>query len=279
MLTRSSRLFASATTRRPAWQSRLFSASRLVADASSETLAQNKAPKIRRFWRTVNVSEHSDGLAVELDGRPIKTPDGSAVRLPTSQTILATLMAGEWESQREFLGAHSLPLTALVCRSIDGLNDSNVRKDVAEKLLKYFHTDSACLHEEFPQALVELQDKHYRPIVDWAAERYGIKINVTANLFTLRQEQEAEEALRKVVLEFSPLKLAAFEKAVMTAKSFLIALALVERRISVEQAAMAAQVEATAQTQLWGELENAHDIDNAAMRQILGASACAVLTE
>ncbi|KAJ2441526.1 chaperone [Coemansia sp. RSA 2440] len=63
----------------------------------------------------------------------------------------------------------------------------------------------------------------------------------------------------------------------MTAKSFLIALALVEQHVSVEDAACAAQVEATAQTQLWGELENAHDLDNAAMRQILGASACAAL--
>ncbi|KAJ1945273.1 chaperone, partial [Linderina pennispora] len=207
------------------------------------------------------------------------TPDGTSVRLPPTHDILAALVAGEWESQREFLGAHALPLTSLVCRSIDGLGDANVRGEVILKLLKYLHTDSACLHEEFPQALVELQEKHYRPVIDWAAKHYGIGINVTANLFTLRQEKHAEEVLQKVVAGFSPLKLAAFEKAVMTAKSFLIALALVEQRISPEQAAMAAQVEASAQTQLWGELENAHDIDNAAIRQILGACACAVLAE
>ncbi|ORX66486.1 ATP12-domain-containing protein [Linderina pennispora] len=163
-------------------------------ETAAETLAKNKAPRIKRFWRTVG-----------LDGRPIKTPDGTSVRLPPTHDILAALVAGEWESQREFLGAHALPLTSLVCRSIDGLSDANVRGEVVLKLLKYLHTDSACLHEEFPQALVELQEKHYRPIIDWAAKHYGIGINVTANLFTLRQEKHAEE-------------LAAFEKAVMTGK-------------------------------------------------------------
>ncbi|KAJ2366830.1 chaperone, partial [Coemansia sp. RSA 2611] len=88
---------------------------------------------------------------------------------------------------------------------------------------------------------------------------------------------QATQTLRKVLTEFSPLKLAALEKATMAAKSLLIGLALVEHHVSAEDAAMAAQVESNSQTQLWGHLENAHDIDNAALRQILGASACVTI--
>ncbi|KAJ2720939.1 chaperone [Coemansia sp. Benny D115] len=243
----------------------------------SETLTKNKTPGIKRFWRKVGVAEKPGGLAVELDGRAIKTPDGRPVLIPSKQPMLAWLVAGEWESQSEYLGAHSLPLTSLVCRAIDGLGDQSVRSDVIEKLLKYFQTDSACLHEEFPQALVDLQTEHYMPVVEWAREKYGVPIAVTCNLFALRQSPEAVDCMRKTVSQFSPLKLAAFERAVMSAKSFLIALALVEQRITAEQAARASQVEASSQTQLWGELENAHDIDNAAIRQILGASGCAAV--
>ncbi|KAJ2489694.1 chaperone [Coemansia sp. RSA 2050] len=234
----------------------------------------DKAPAVRRFWRSAGVGERNGKYVVTLDGRPIKTPGGTQVQLAPPQKTLAWLMAGEWETQREFMGAHSLPLTSLVCRSIDGLSDAATRVDVIDKLLKYFHTDSACLHEEYPHALVELQQRHYAPIVDWARKAYGIEISLTSDMFALRQSEEATETLRKALAGFSPLKLAALERATMAAKSLLIGLALVEHHVTAEDAAMAAQVESNSQTQLWGQLENAHDIDNAALRQTLGASAC-----
>lgn len=49
---------------------------------------------------------------------------------------------------------------------------------------------------------------------------------------------------------------AAFERAVYTTKSFLIALALLEGRLTVEQAALASQVEVDSQIDLWGEVED-----------------------
>ncbi|KAJ2457130.1 chaperone [Coemansia sp. RSA 2337] len=237
----------------------------------------NKVPAVRRFWRSAGVDERSGKYVVTLDNRPIKTPNGTAVELAPSQKLLAWLIAGEWETQSEFIGAHSLPLTSLVCRSIDGLGDTTVRADVVDKLLKYFHTDSACLHEKYPSVLVELQQRHYIPIVEWARKEYGIEISLTSDMFALQQTRESTETLRTVLAGFSPLKLAALEKATMSAKSLLIGLALVEHHVTAEDAAMAAQVETNAQTQLWGLLENAHDIDNAALRQILGASACATI--
>ncbi|KAJ2078275.1 chaperone [Coemansia sp. RSA 988] len=237
----------------------------------------NRAPAIRRFWRDVSVGDHDGDFVVLLDKRPIKTPDGKLVRIPQGQRVLAWLIAGEWESQKEILSAHSLPLTSLVSRSIDGLSDPSMRADVINKLLNYFRTDSVCLHDTHPCALVELQQKYYAPIIDWARSTYDIDVQITTNIFALSQQNVSVEKLRDVVSEFSPLKLAALERAVMSAKSFLIGLALVQQHITVEEAAMAAQAEANAQTQFWGELENAHDLDNAAMRQVLGASACAVI--
>ncbi|KAJ2603788.1 chaperone, partial [Coemansia sp. RSA 1804] len=256
----------------PGLQHRLLS-----SETAADTLAKNKAPVIRRFWKTTGVEERDGNYVILLDKRPIKTPDGKQVQISGSQGTLAWLVAGEWESQTEVVGSHSLPLTSLIFRSIDGLYDPHVRAEVVDKLLKYFQTDSVCLREEYPQTLVDLQQKHHAPIVEWASDAYGIDIQATDNIFALRQSSQAVARLREVVLEFSPLKLAALERAVMTAKSFLIGLALMEQRLSVEEAAIAAQVEASSQTQRWGELENAHDIDNAAIRQILGASACVAL--
>lgn len=46
------------------------------------------------------------------------------------------------------------------------------------------------------------------------------------------------------------------ERAVYASKSFIIALALVRGKISVEDAAQAAQVEVQSQIQKWGEVED-----------------------
>lgn len=48
----------------------------------------------------------------------------------------------------------------------------------------------------------------------------------------------------------------AMERATYITKSFLIALALVKRHLTVEQAALAAQVEVASQIERWGEVED-----------------------
>lgn len=48
----------------------------------------------------------------------------------------------------------------------------------------------------------------------------------------------------------------AFERAVYTTKSFFIALALVQGKLTVEQAALASHVEVDSQIEVWGEVED-----------------------
>lgn len=54
----------------------------------------------------------------------------------------------------------------------------------------------------------------------------------------------------------SLLSSVAYERAVLTTKSAIIALALVKKRLSVEQAAQAAHVEVNSQIERWGEVED-----------------------
>jgi ATP synthase mitochondrial F1 complex assembly factor 2 len=48
----------------------------------------------------------------------------------------------------------------------------------------------------------------------------------------------------------------AMERATHTTKSFIVALALVKRHLTVEEASLAAQVEVASQIQRWGEVED-----------------------
>ncbi|KAJ1671529.1 chaperone [Spiromyces aspiralis] len=219
-----------------------------------------------------------DGYAVLLDKKQIKTPEGQPIRIPPANKTLAYLVAGEWESQREALRTHSLPLTSMICRAQESLIKSEEREKVIESLLAYFRTDSVCLHESHPDILVEMQEKYWQPLIRWAESEFGIKVVTADNIFIMRQPQESVDKLREVARGFSPLELAAFEKAVMTSKSFLIGLAIVKRHMSSKDAAIAARVEALSQIKYWGELVNAHDLDEAEMNKYLGAAACLVIS-
>ncbi len=70
----------------------------------------------------------------------------------------------------------------------------------------------------------------------------------------------------------------AFETAVLTMKSLLLAHALQAGRITVEQAEVAARLEVRHQITRWGEVEDAHDVDAAEMQRKLGACCAAWIT-
>jgi chaperone required for assembly of F1-ATPase len=65
-----------------------------------------------------------------------------------------------------------------------------------------------------------------------------------------------------------------FERAVTSTKSFCIALALMERQLSVQGAARAARVEALAQIQRWGSVEDTHDVEVEDMHRQLASALC-----
>lgn len=53
-----------------------------------------------------------------------------------------------------------------------------------------------------------------------------------------------------------PLARTGFERAVMASKSYIIALALAEGKLTAEEAALAAHVEVQSQIDRWGEVED-----------------------
>ena len=114
------------------------------------------------------------------------------------------------------------------------------------------------------------------------------------SLFNTRQPQETEDKLRKVIEQYDVYQLAAFERAVLTSKSFVLSLALVEGKLSVEEAVQCAQVEVQSQIDRWGQVASgssflsllhkaalmssiAHDIDDADARQRLGSAAVVLI--
>ncbi|RKP10517.1 hypothetical protein THASP1DRAFT_12726 [Thamnocephalis sphaerospora] len=235
------------------------------------------AKAVRKFWKAVSTQESDDAVQVLLDGRKLKTPGGNPMLLPKEHAGGALMVAGEWESVQKHLKSHGLTWTSIVSRAIDTFHDGDEREKAIDKLVAFLHRDTLCYHQDHPQTFVELQEEHWKPLLQWARKRYDVEIAVTDGIFGIHQPDATVARLRAEVASFSPLKLAAFEQAVLSSKSFLISLALMERHINAQQAATAALVEVLSQTKSWGFVEDGHDLDFELIHQQLGAASCVLL--
>ncbi|KAI8929339.1 hypothetical protein BC831DRAFT_422658 [Entophlyctis helioformis] len=233
--------------------------------------------KLNRFWKKVTVGTTPAGFSVLLDGRALKTPDGNLVAIPLTKPALAALTAAEWEGQERQLKSYSLPMTSIIVRAVDSFKDPEIRQGVIDKLISYVHTDSVCYQQSYPDSFVQLQNQYWQPLIEWLKAEHNLEIKTTDGILSVRQTDEVVAYLRNMVAQFDDIKLAAFEKAVMRSKSFIIGLALVERHINVEFAAIAGRLEVIHQINRWGEVEDTHDTDREEMKRQLGAAACAVL--
>ncbi|ORX91500.1 ATP12-domain-containing protein [Basidiobolus meristosporus CBS 931.73] len=256
-----------------------FHSTATANEDAEKTESMSKAERtLKRFWKAVTLAELKDGYAVALDGRTLKTPSGQVLTVPKEKKILALLLAAEWESQSVLLKPHSLPLTSLVARSIDGLTDEEERKTTIDRLMNYLDTDTTCYQHVYPQSLIDLQNEHWKPLIDWVEEKYQVKLNVTNSILGTAQQPETVKRLRQEVESFDPLTLSAFERATLSSKSFIIALALVKRQLSVEAATTASRVEVLSQIKQWGMVEDTHDVDLEEMRRQLGSVACSQMS-
>ncbi|KAJ3333863.1 ATP synthase complex assembly protein atp12 [Blyttiomyces sp. JEL0837] len=178
------------------------------------------------------------------------------------------LTAAEWECQEKLLKSTSLPVTSLVVRGYQSINAERDR--VIELLLKYLTTDSVCFFQEEPAPLVELQSQYWEPLIKWFNEEFGVKVEQTYG-FSLPGVEENKQKMKAVLESLTDIELAAVERATVSSKSLIIAMAILKRAISTEFAVAAARVEVDAQIKKWGEVLDAHDIDTQNLKKELGS--------
>lgn len=271
------------------------SASKATNTSSTTDTATSKAERTRRrFWKKVDIAyskgSSNDHLLIRLDGRSLKTPSGAVLAIPTDRSLLATLIAKEWSEQESILHTHSLPLTSLAARAIDGLDTPSQRKGVVEALVEYLHTETICFHEDHPANLVKLQKERWDPILAWVKERFNTPtVKVFDDIFDVKQDEEVVRILGDYVINtYDGWDLAALERIVRSTKSFLIGLRLIEAvrqggkeeaAFGVHDAALAAEVEVQSQTERWGEVDDTHDVDFADIRKILGSATAGVVRD
>jgi len=206
-------------------------------------------PRSKRFYRSVSVDEAAAGFRVLLDGKPMRTP--AKRELAVSSRALAEALAAEWEAQGERIDPAAMPLTRLVNSAIDGVagREAEVRADIA----RHAASDLLCYRAEGPAELVRRQSEAWDPVLAWAHEALGVRLDLGRGVVPVAQPQAALAAIERALALLDAFGLAAHHVMTTLMGSALLALAHARGRLAAEEAWAAAHVDEDWQISQWGE--------------------------
>src|SRR6266550_4563147 len=173
-----------------------------------------RGPQRKRFYKNAGVADAPGGFAITLDERPIRTPSGRPVVVPT----------------REIADA--------IAAVID---------DVA----KYLGSDLLFYRASHPEALVAREAAHWDPVVFWAADTLGAHFILAEGIVHVRQPDSAISAAR-AALPADPWSIAALHVVTTLTGSALLALALLRGVVDQDQVWAAAHVDEDWNIEKWG---------------------------
>ncbi|MFN3619966.1 ATP12 family chaperone protein [Sphingorhabdus sp.] len=203
---------------------------------------------MRRFWKEVTLEPTTFGQAVRLDGRPVKTPTGNVLALPTQK--MADAVVAEWEAVEKTLNPVNMPMTGFANAAIDRI--ATDRAGFAAAIAAYGETDLFCYRATAGEALAERQTQIWDPWLRWAQERYGVSFVIVEGIMHQPQPAATLETLRAVVAARGTFELAAMAKLAHLSGSLVATLAVIERAGSAEDIWNAACLDELWQEELWG---------------------------
>ena len=202
----------------------------------------------KRYYDRVAIGQEDGTFTVLLAGRPVRTPHGVVLRVPTA--ALAAAIANEWAAQSDILRPETMPLTRLAAMASERIGP--MREGVVDAVLDYAGTDLLCYRADAPQDLVVREDRTWQPLLDWAADEWGARLAVARGILPLRQPAHAIAALRRAVEQVSDLELTALSCLVQASGSLVVGLAVLDGRIDADTAFATALLDEEYQAERWG---------------------------
>lgn len=207
----------------------------------------------KRFYKEVTTGDAAGGFSVLLDGRPVKTPSGTKLEVPTRD--LAEAIAGEWSAQDDEIRADSMSNHQLAATAIDRVRVDRIA--IVDGIVAYAQTDLLCYRAEAPADLARRQNAVWQPLLGWMRNTHGVAFLVTAGVMPVAQAAEVEVRLRQILDGYDEFALAAISSATTACGSVVVALALAARKIGPDEAFEAALLDESFQAERWGMDEEA----------------------
>ena len=200
-------------------------------------------------WQDAAVAEEGASYAIHLDGKPIRTPQKRPLQVPTR--ALADAIVAEWKAQGDKVMPDTMPLTRYMNSVIDTVSFN--RESVVDTIAAYAETDLLCYRAERPETLVLRQSTAWDgPLTD-LAQRHAAPMIVTTGILPVEQPAESLVNLRRIVEAHDDVALAALHDLTAISGSLVLALALSEERMTVQETWSASRIDEDWQIEQWGE--------------------------
>ncbi|WP_018697661.1 ATP12 family chaperone protein [Amorphus coralli] len=209
-------------------------------------LTQPELPK--RFYKQVSTRPSDDGVEITLDGRPVRTPAKRPLAVPDEE--IAATVAREWDAQETEINPSLMPMTRLLNAAIDGVADA--REAVAADIAAFAGTDMLCYRADMPEGLVARQREVWDPILAWAEGALGARFMLVEGVMPVTQPDTTLAAVRARMPLADPFALTALHSMTTLTGSVLVALAVWEGHLTVDEAWLAAHVDEDWNIKLWG---------------------------
>lgn len=207
----------------------------------------------KRFWKETGVVEVEGGYTVELDGRRVKTPAKAPLTLPTR--AMAEAIAAEWQAQEKEIDPNTMPVTRSANAAIDKVAIQH--GEVADMLAEYGGSDLLCYRAAQPVELVARQAERWDPMLDWAGEKFGAKLQPVSGVMHIAQDQAALDRLKAQVHALSNFEMAAFHDLVSLSGSLVLGFAAVHQARPIEDLWALSRLDEDWQEEQWGVDEEA----------------------
>lgn len=204
---------------------------------------------MKRFYTDVSIEAQDGAFAIQLDGRPVRTPARALLALPSA--ALAEAAAREWRSQGEMVDPISMPMTGLANAAIDHVVPNQA--SFADGIANYAQSDLLCYRAEGPDILVMRQEAAWNPLLDWARTRYGVTFALTQGIIPVPQPEETLARMSAAVRAFDPFTLVGLSTLVTLSGSLVGGLAVVEGAHHSVTVWQAAEIDEAWQVEQWGE--------------------------
>ena len=203
---------------------------------------------MKRFWKQATAVREGDGWAVQLDGKPLRTPARKSLLVPTE--TLAQAIAEEWNFAGETVDPRSMPLTGLANAAIDRVaSDPNA---FATGLANYGESDLACYRAQNPPSLVDRQQESWDALLAWARRRFDVDFCTTSGIVHVEQPEATTRRLAHAVGSLDPFRLAGLSPLVTIGGSLIAGLAVLEGHMAPAHAWKAVTIDEQWQIEHWG---------------------------
>ncbi len=207
----------------------------------------------KRFYTEAGVAAVEGGFAVNLDGKPTRTPGRTPMVLPLR--ALAEAVAAEWAAQGELIDPDTMPVLRLMNAAIEG--GAATRDALAGEVIKYAGNDLLLYRAESPRELVAEQEAIWDPILISVARHFGVSFQPTMGIIHQPQPPQMTARLSEVLEGEDHLVLTALVSVTGISGSGIMAIALWHGLLSAEQVWLAAHVDEDYQMRFWGAVEEA----------------------